>query len=255
MTDYIDYLEIWWSGFRLDQAPWHFGSQKLAAKYRELETAPLKKPELTGTAQKSLESSTTNGRTVAATLLSIAADAVMSGIEKREDLAELEQLQRKLLLEKLLSRKLLAVGYSLPRNPTDLPYPIVPDVFDPRFIDWRDSSISGNGLHYAAIRVVRLGQKAQRALAAPIIHRSSPAIENVGAAPKIVHAKRPGRPSVAPIVTEAYQTLCDAGKICESDSSRTIHKEIATWIGTTYPDKSIPKYEAVRRILKSLRKN
>jgi hypothetical protein len=107
------------------------------------------------------------------------------------------QRMRDLVVGYLVRKDLTAFGYILPRGHEDAPVAIPTDVWGGQ-IDWKQSTVSGNGLQFVAVTVVATN-------AIPnLIVRLLPAPE---AKPKTPRGRRP----VKAFVLEAYDRL-KAGK-------------------------------------------
>lgn len=250
MPSQIDFFKLWEKGYSLADAAWYFGPRELAVEYNELCASPIEGRELTEQDQRLIESSGTTGVGAAMALLSVVGKAAMPLVQRQGALARIRDSQRQLLLENLSGKKFLALGYTLPRDATDLPCPVLLDAFDPKFVDWQESSIEGNGLHYVAVRVIRRTPAAKKALTPPTDGAAPSATDKGNLVSDTSSKRRPGRPSVKSLIIEAYQALSHKGEIHELNPMTVIHAKIAAWIEAKYPATKPPEYEAVRRTIK-----
>lgn len=123
------------------------------------------------------------------------------------DMAELNGDKRKLLftaerqvISRLIQGSLIAFGYSVPRSPSDDPRHIPTDVWRGK-IDWKNSSVTGNGLHFFAVRVFEYGTD--------FSHPNL--IKDIRALPR---DETPlGRPSEREPVLEVFELLAEQGLI------------------------------------------
>lgn len=68
---------------------------------------------------------------------------------------EHDYLMHKVLIRNIKREKIIAIGYSIPRTPSDKPKQIPVDLWDCN-VNWENSELSGNGLHFLSVRLLCL---------------------------------------------------------------------------------------------------
>jgi hypothetical protein len=132
--------------------------------------------------------------------------------EERQHHEDLERRMRDNVLRWLSQEQLLAVGYSHPRQPDDIPRSIPPELFSLLFFRFDSNRIEGNGLRFDVVRVVRtaalFGDK-----------ESTPIVE-----------KKRGRPTAQPVILAAYKASKEAGLIDFSGKKKDAVKCVQQWL-------------------------
>jgi hypothetical protein len=151
------------------------------------------------------------------------------------------------LLTGLRKGKFIALGYRLPRNPSDPAVQIPADLFDERFADWDNSAIKGAGLEFANVRVMR-APKSNPAIG----HDLNPPVPS-SKPDKLVeileNRRKVGRPLFAPRIEEAYNALNAMEGFKPDATKRAIAERIRQWIKRQYPGKATPSVETIRRYI------
>lgn len=137
----------------------------------------------------------------------------------------------------LINRELLiGFGFVYPRMPGSIPKPIPVDVWDGE-IDGLESSVTGNGMNYVAVRVITKVQ----------LNRLMVPGEGQEGANTI------GRPSVRKKVREAFLALCDANMVDANGPLSKTYPIIRDWLANAYPDdaEQLSKLagETIRRVI------
>ena len=197
---------IWERGIWLAKAPYHFAPNKLRAKYDapEIETPFAAKGGIGMLARAISEESTRQE------LLSAARKwhEVSGKHSVRSD--TLWQMKDR-LLQWLQRRKLIALGFRMPRNTDSAAEQIPADLFQQRHVNWEVSTISGAGLEFVSVRVLRphwiKGANAQLP--------QLPKLEM--AAPK---KRPPGRPSSKDAITAAILSLIADRKLPNANTRK-----------------------------------
>ena len=109
----------------------------------------------------------------------------------------------------------------MPRSPDDYPVLIPRDVW-PGKVAWPDSSVSGNGLDFVAVRIVA-NRTAEDLLTS----------NDLGSLPG---PKKAGRPSLKAGIIEAYQALKDAGHIDFDRPMGHTFPRVRAWLSERYPN-------------------
>lgn len=140
------------------------------------------------------------------------------------------------ILRKINDGALVAVGFLEPRKPIDRPALIPNDVWDGE-IDWKESTVKGNGLSYVAVRIN-----------ADVDEQSGHAGSKEPESP----LRPQGRPSLKPYIDEAYVALKAEGQIDWSKSRARMYPAVKNWLCAQYPemadkfsgtsDKTLAKY-------------
>lgn len=118
-----------------------------------------------------------------------------------------ERRGKALLLDKLQNDDARAFGYALPRTPADRPQFIPHDIWhtagDSPLIDWKNSSLNANGLHFVGVQVVFLSNYE---LAALFEEKNKP---SAALLPDPVQKNKAGRPLFQGYLADAIDSLKD----------------------------------------------
>ena len=131
---------------------------------------------------------------------------------------------------------LVGYGFIHPRKPQDYPQPIPLDVWNRNADAW-ESSVSGNGMSFLAVRVGTMAR-----------------YRRLVATTESQEAERPvGRPPVREKVREAFQALCEAKLIDADGSLSKTYQPIRDWLSRAYPENadqfSKLAGETIRRVI------
>lgn len=135
--------------------------------------------------------------------------------ERAAQFSDLNTQLKRQLLHWLSSEILIALGFSYPRQPDDLPCLIPIDLWA-QSVGWDKSKVEGNGLRIDAVR---------------ILHP-----QWIGGTESTESSKSPGRPSKVPMILEAYESLLGSQKIDFSAPKKSAVRQIRDWISTNHPD-------------------
>ena len=123
---------------------------------------------------------------------------------------------------RLTNGGLVGCGYALPRSPDDGPIEIPADVWGGK-INWQKSEVKGNGLEFAAVRVVETQSDRPSSEIATNVTQNPPS------------TRPPGRPGVATFIEEAYQALREADAIDYDAPRARIYEPIRGFLMKKYP--------------------
>lgn len=151
------------------------------------------------------------------------------------------------LSEKILSAKLIAIGYKSPIE-TDYPNLIPHHMWPPETVDLDKSSISANDIEYVRVRIIK----------PPRIKTGGEKKHPKNKGEIVLHDtelpnKPVGRPSIRPLIIEAYEFLKERGKIDYSKSLRLHTELIQKTVHILHPEiTSVAgmQMEAIRRTLR-----
>ena len=207
--------DIWAKGVPLYQALFRFGDSARANRLVQIQKShPLIRAMTALT--KSLENK--------APVLDDA-DYQNSISENSEALKLRRGLERQLLAN-IKARNLVALGFALPREPSDEPVIVPHDVWGGK-INWQQSSVTGNGLEFAAVRISA--------------ERSEQTSTILG--------RRPGRPSRRDHAIKAFRVLDAEGKI-DRNASLSVHFEmIRERANELFPGEDDPKRGLGKHVL------
>ncbi len=140
--------DIWANGVPLAEADYVFAPEDLRVEYDEYYNPPPKpsgidRPE----APTEIMSGSADDPVIAI------AKGVQQVIEILAIPTKLRMEMRNRLLPSLGMGKFVAYGYTIPRNPADPRVKIPRDLFEPKFVNWENSTIRGAGLEFASILV------------------------------------------------------------------------------------------------------
>lgn len=221
-------LEFWNQAHALSVAPLRFGPPEAIAAYK---SAMGKKLDIADDPTEGLPKDADLLDVVAALgrTLKPLANMYVDANRVHQDL-------RDHVLMRIANGVVWAVGYATPRRHTDAPVRIPPDVWSGK-VDWDKGEVSGNGLHFVAVRVA-LPPKT------PIDLISLPS-----ESPKL------GRPSLKNEILEAYLALEKGGIVDYSKPMVRLYQPIRDWLCVKYPNRAGTfgdlSDEAVRRIISS----
>jgi hypothetical protein len=133
----------------------------------------------------------------------------------------------------LVAGNLLAVGFRVPRSPADAPFQIPLDTWEGK-INWADSTVAGNGLHFVAVRIL------------PRTWLRRTLIENDAAATAQPTPKPIGRPEKKAVVPKAFENLLASGRIDLSKPKSHCYPQIRDFLATQFPDRA-GEYRAMSR--------
>ena len=151
------------------------------------------------------------------------------------------------LLNKIISEKIIGLGYEAPIKASDTPQ-ILPIHIWPQSIyeiNWNDSSISKNGNDFQNIRIVK--KSAIRKTINKPIKEKKPSPPN-----KIIEDKKVGRPSLKDEITEAYEYLKEHKIIDFSKkliSQTGLIQDTVRLLHTDIEDNKGMQYEVIRRTI------
>lgn len=147
------------------------------------------------------------------------------------------------LLNKIISGKLIGLGYETPVKSSDKPQIIPLHIWPQKIkeINWEDFSFSKNGINFLNIRIIK---KLPAKKPIPDKKITLPIIEN----------KKTGRPSRKKEIISAYEDLKKSGRIDYSMPLKSHTELIQKNVQKLYPEiKDIKgmKHEAIRRYIGS----
>jgi hypothetical protein len=208
--------EIWQQGLGAYQAAFHFAHTSLLDAYN---AANEKKPTFD---PATVEPPSPNASVIE--IITKGLEAYKPYSDYQTEIGEATRRIKNYLLQLIAGGHLKAYGYVIPRNPHDKPVLVPRDVWSGK-IDWSKSSVIGNGLEFAAVRIVStsfenqvLEQTNQRQLPKPNAPR--------------------GRPSVKIEIQRAYEALRDSGEIDFSKPMSACFNDIRLRMVADNPDYS-----------------
>lgn len=212
----IDYA----TAIPLSEAALKLASKSLLRKYREAQTFP--KIREASSAHQGAALPETGKLGIVDAILKIgdvAIPAFQAQVGIREEM-------RAALVNKLRAGKFLAIGFAMPRKPTEQPINIPADLYQSDFLDWPNCVVKGAGLEFVNVRIVR-APKTPPANSTDC----SPTLQAEMANPVQSEARRrpPGRPSIRWAIEEAYDALEKAGKFHAGCTQRFRIKAIQYW--------------------------
>jgi len=219
---------IWDQGTALADADWRFAPQALRDEHNAVVSTINSTPAPVAVKHDLVES---------LAMIHSAANALAAPAKVRSKM-------RDHLLDRLATRSLVAYGYVVPRHPSDAPIEVPADMFDRRYVDWGKSALKGQGLEFAAVRVLHptTVQKMLSALPQP-----SPAPAR----------RRPGPDPSAPKIEAAISALLGANKLDRTAPHKVNIPLIRARLHELFPghffgaDK--PKNETIRKVWERLR--
>jgi hypothetical protein len=151
------------------------------------------------------------------------------------------------LCKKVNKGHLLMIGYESPVKSSDFPVLIPLHVCVPLNMDLNESSISGNGLNFLSVRIVRKS----------IIKKAGiiSAKKEIDLPKYKIEKKKIGRPSIRKYIIEAYNRLDKDGQINPKMSINSHYEPIRSVVKKLAPqfkdDKGM-KDEAIRKVISPL---
>jgi len=142
------------------------------------------------------------------------------------------------LSNKILSEKLIAIGYKSPIESDDLT--IIPHhMWPPDKVDIDNSSISANNIEYVRVRIIRK-PRIKKSVIKPASDKKEIDLSDIE-----IKANRAGRPSIKELLVEAYEYLEAKGLIDYDKTFKAhvpfiqqtvliIHPEITSTVGMSY---------------------
>jgi hypothetical protein len=227
------WVALWNNGIDLDAAAYQFGSPELKDALNQVRAAMGAPKEETsdaltvGTDAPWLE------------VLAVGMAKIQPAVAALNDFGDAWSRLRKHLIRAISLGHVVPVGFALPRTPGDTPISVPIDLWS-RTIDWKASSVSGNGLEFVAVRVV--SDQTARALMAEIDGAFSPKLK-----PNL------GRPSVQREIFDAYISLKEQGLLDFSSSMACHYDLFRDWLCKQFPENS-GQYgnlsnETIRRVI------
>jgi len=144
--------DIWANGVPLADADYSFAPEDLRVEYDEFFNPSPKlsgKDRLTASAEIMPGSSSDPVITIAKNVQRLV-EILAIPSEMRWDM-------RNRLLISMGEGKFVAYGYEIPRNPADFRVKIPSDLFEPKFMNWENSTIHGSGLEFVSVLVFESG--------------------------------------------------------------------------------------------------
>jgi len=214
-------MAIWERGIRLAEAPYHFAPNTLRAQHDapEIATPFSETTDIYALAAEIVEKSKRQKILAALRQLHDASARFSAQLGTHGEMIER-------LLQSLQNRKLIAYGFRIPRNANSEPEQIPPDLFQRRYVKWAASSISGAGLEFVSVRVLR--PKWIKETNARLAQLPKP--EPV--APK---RRLPGRPSSKDAINAAIQSLTADGKLPNADTRKENITIVRARVHTLFP--------------------
>ncbi|MFT6558342.1 hypothetical protein [Sneathiella sp.] len=199
--------DIWKKGIPLSEAIYRFGNKEVLSQLSDLQQQGSFGNIFTTIAQK-LESGKPSGDVIT--------NSLKEASTPLKDAKDLKAKIQKAIIVDIRDRKVLAYGYSFPRQ-ADAQAQEVPDDLWAIKSDWMDDTLKANGLQMDAIRLTPVKWITETPDAAIIT------------TPK-------GRPSRKDQIIFAFQALDKDGKINRSQSMNSQCPMIRDWVLKHYPD-------------------
>lgn len=138
-------------------------------------------------------------------------DSIMPLLEHMRQRSDIGVELQNRLFDLLKTHQLIAIGYALPRQPDDDLRIVPDDLLHARYKRLTGSALKGNGLHYAAVRVIPPDWLA-------ISTMDSAERQNIAKSVVLPPKAKPGPKSKRDLIAEGYQELDTAGKLVGVDS-------------------------------------
>ncbi len=239
-----DEILYWKRGIPLNRAIFHFGTSEWNAKYELLRQKKEAAFEESLKAAETLHVENNIGK-IAKGLLSVFSPPTKANKEFSEHI----EILKKDIIRNILNGTLIALGYSLPQNPSSPPHIIPDDVWGK--VNWDASEIQGQGLHFVSVRLAR------RNIAGMDLEHEPRQPKNVPLISPPV-AGRLGRPSLKGDIQEAYEYLQSQNLVDLAKPMAAYYVPIREYLAKAYPDKA-GQYkkmadETIRLVISSLHK-
>jgi hypothetical protein len=204
-------------GIPLGDADWFFATRSLVRKYRAVEKIAASDPPQVAEEEASLWR-----------YLEEARRRLFAPFDVRLEM-------QRALVTGLQSGEFGAMGFSLPRAPSDQPKPVPPDLYQYRFFSWSTSSIKGAGLEFVGVRIFRLlDQDSTMVISSGY---GSGAVVPKARFQEIPKERRgPNRPSMEPLINEIVSDLSAAGQFEAGEKQTSMIRKIRAEIARRNPE-------------------
>lgn len=183
-----------------------------------------------------------------------AGNSVIAGIQtiqesfsKYQGISSAENELKWDIINKILSEKLIGLGYESPIKSSDLPQIIPIHVWPEKItdFDWKESSFSNNGVEFLKIKLIKFNELKKEINSKN--EKKEIKLPDIKVKDKVV-----GRPSIKDKIIEAYENLKTNGKIdfCKTLKSHTelIQQTVKTLTPDIVDNKGM-QHEAIRRTI------
>ena len=152
--------------------------------------------------------------------------------------------QKNEIIQSISNGTLIALGYSLPRRPIDTPQVLPDDVWSGK-IDWNESSVTANSLHFVSVHLVHKDLKFERKKLLPVGQKLSKRTYQVAVLEAFNYLKNKGLIDLAKPMTHSYDPIRNyliATYPDQADHYKNMHnKTIWLVISDLFPKKKSEK--------------
>ena len=219
-------LAIWKRGLTLSKARWQFAPKELREEYDREVAESRRRPRM----------ATSAGSTSLVEQLAITSSALSRMSAGWEVALDALEAGTKKLVPLLAKGHLFAYGYKIPRDVDDTPRRLPADLFDGSSINWKRSTVKGNGLEFAAVRIVD----------PKWVGEIKSINGDAGDKP------RPGRPSMQTAIQEAVEALMNEDALRFDQPMKSHYSLIRERVMKHHPELTHPRGlgdETIRKVL------